>query len=226
MENESGSLDQSTESVSPAQSAPVQQPAVDQQEAFNKAVPAIKQKSYDKGYQDAESQLKQSGDWISKQEVHKMLDEREAKAVAAQEEARQNTYNAQWKADYDAKLADAKTRYEDYDNVVDERFVKTAPQVVVLAQMFPNAGDMLYELAKPENRSELSNLLTLAKAEDISYAHERLSELSESIKNNQQSASLKSKLPPKPFARVTPSELNLNSGKSEDPHAKFRNIRF
>jgi hypothetical protein len=105
-----------------------------------------------------------------------------------------------------AKIAEAKTRYPDFDKVVSLDDFAKMPDILRLANTVDNAGDVFYEMAK--NPSKVSSLRGLPQ--DSQLAVNEVKRLSDSIKQNQLAASQPQTS--EPLNQVKPSNVGVDSG--------------
>lgn len=213
-------------------------PTVDQnllpQSKVNELVGSAKQKGYEKGYQQAFNELNQqkqapNSESPAPQQSQSVNDEDKMRKIA--EEAARNAFetdrvkkaNELAVMQFTQKISDAKSRYADYDDVIKAANFHTEPafgRVLELVNQADNSGDVLYDLAK--NRQKAGHLLTLSYvAPNLAMSH--VTELSNSIKQNQASASQAK--PNEPLGHPKPSNIGVDAGTSgEKSVSYYRNL--
>lgn len=205
-----------------------------QQHEINALVGGAKQKGFDKGYQQAKSELMaqmqpsvsasantgitpsamQSADsesrlrQIATEELAKQREIEEAKWVVKQQQDAGNKILSE----LNAKASTAKTKFEDYDKVVKPgygNFEKT-PEVLLLAHQFDNSAEMLYDMAK--NPGKMAQVAMMVRMGMNDEANAEMKRLSDSIKVNEMSAHQPK--PKMPLSQVSPSTVGV--GKTDD----------
>lgn len=199
------------------------------QSEVNKLVGGAKNNAYQKGYQQAVAELqatqpptgtpsapvqsnptdlagvKQIGaEDLSKavqEEIQRLEQSRQEETQRAQQEA----YAKQVITELTNKVNDAKTRYPDFDEVTSKIDFTTMPEVLELANVADNSGDVLYDLAK--NPSKIATLRGLPPQVAVA----ELQRLSDSIKSNQ-SAAGSGNSPKEPLNHIQPSSVGRDNG--------------
>lgn len=111
-------------------------------------------------------------------------------------------------AQYNDKIAAGKGKYQDYDNVTGNLQMQYYPNVVhLLAEQVDNSADVLYHLAA--NRDKLYRLESLSGHNPADAVYE-IKRLSDSIKANEQSSTLKHANAP--LSQQRPSNTGTDSG--------------
>ena len=119
-----------------------------------------------------------------------------------------------------AKVDQAKTKYNDFDSVMQGVNYGTIPNTVAFITNFDNTEDMLYELGK--NPLGLANL-ERAAGEHPELAMAELRRLSQTIKNNQQASQFKS--PNEPLSQMRPTKAGAEKSgplTASDYRRKYR----
>ena len=137
---------------------------------------------------------------ITQEEIAKQAQEWQKKA---QEEAA-NQQAARIINEVNAKVTDAKTRYPDFDKVVDMRLFQQMPDVLHLASTVDNSGDVIYDLFK--NPGKFAQLRAVPPV----LAQMQVRQLSDSIKQNQLASS--TPVTPEPLSQIKPSTIGLDNG--------------
>ena len=115
-------------------------------------------------------------------------------------------------------MADARTRYPDYDDTVKTLGLDKIPQLLWLAHEVPNSADVLYDLGK--NPDKVGSILS----QPPHLAVGAMQRLSQSIQANQKAAT--TEIPNEPGSQIKPS----NAGSDKLPsggagyRAKYRGI--
>jgi hypothetical protein len=109
---------------------------------------------------------------------------------------------------YNSKIAQGREKYQDFDAVTANLDMGKYPNVVqLLADYVDNSSDVLYELAR--NRTKLKLIENLGE-DDAQSAIYEMKRLSESIKANDASTSVKT--PNAPLSQKRPSNTGADSG--------------
>lgn len=188
-------------------------------------------KGYHKGYQDAlakfqqqtvssqvEPSAQQAGDsqqspqnslqnmqeTISKQIAETLRKEREEQGRVAQEKQLQD-YITQLGAQLRPKIEAAKAKHEDFDSAVQKLHLDKVPHVLEWVNTVPNAGEVLYDLAK--NPQKLAILNSLHAPE---LAISQVQEIARSLDNNQKAQD--KSLPKEPLGSINPSIVGKQGG--------------
>lgn len=112
---------------------------------------------------------------------------------------------------YLSKMSQAKSGYEDFDEVTKVFDPSSFPQVTYLVAGMENGGDLIYELAK--NPSKLAIIDRLAE-KNPQLAHAELTKLSKSISDNRQAQSdSQNQQTSAPLDRLSPSRVAQSNGK-------------
>ena len=207
------------------------EPKVMQQHEINALVAGSKQKGFDKGYQQAKAEL------MAQQQAQPAMQQPQPqnfaptdndsrlRQIAIDELSKQRAIEqSNWEAqareqagmrilnDLKMKSDAAKSKYEDYDKVVDKDFGNFAEthEVLQLAHDFDNAGEMLYDIGK--NPSKMLNISLMVRNGMKQQAYAEMKRLSDSIKVNEMSANQPK--PRTPLSQVNPS--NIGVGKTDD----------
>lgn len=129
--------------------------------------------------------------------------------IAEHEQNQAQQYHAhQIATEFMAKVDATKDKYPDFDKTVESLELPTIPQVVQLANMVDNTGDVIYELAK--NPHKVASLLSLSQIGNGRLAILEMKRLSDSIKQNQQAS--QQPIPPEPLSQLKPSNVGTDSG--------------
>jgi hypothetical protein len=197
------------------------------QEKVNDLIGVGYNKGYNKGYQKALEELQnQQGNQAAAQpqtsmggisqqpdiekivstQLEKTLQEREKQMM---DKAQQEHANRILQ-DVSNKVADARTRYSDYDKVVGQYDWKTMPEILLAVSAADNGGDVMYDLAN--NPAKMGAMLAIAQRSPQSAAAQ-IRNISDSIKQNQQAVAQKDNLPPEPLDQISPSNVGLDNGK-------------
>lgn len=124
--------------------------------------------------------------------------ERQAQEQAANQQAMKTL------SEVNMKFNDAKTRYHDFDNVVNLKYFQQMPDVLHLANSVDNTGDVVYDLLK--NPGKIAQLRGIP--EDL--ARQQMRNLSDSIKQNQ--TAISNPQTPEPLSQIKPSTIGLDNG--------------
>lgn len=193
------------------------------QSEVDKLAVALKNEHYEKGKRDAMMTQQQTRDvGMGGQEAPQGQPSREEMARMIREEAqklretemnehmaKQNQAAAQKiLSEVSAKMVDAKGRYEDYDKIVGKLKLEKMPDLIRLANEFPNSGDIFYEFAsKPQ---KLGNIRQLLKDEQDDLAYDAMMEISGSIAKNQDAMKRAPRLR-EPLDEIKPSSTSTDA---------------
>lgn len=118
--------------------------------------------------------------------------------------------------DVNMKVNDAKTRYSDFDNVVNLKHFQHMPEVLDYVNTVDNSGDVIYDLFK--NPSKMGAIRMLPR----DLANQEIMKLSNSIKQNQLASN--SPVTPEPLSQIKPSTTGLGNGSEKNASvASLRN---
>lgn len=207
--------------------APPAQEKMLPQSQVNELIGSAKQKGYEKGKNEAMAslpplQLQSIADpEIVRQTVIAELQKQEQQRQLALIQQ----HNAQVASQLGAKFQDAKSRYPDFDSVVDieNNFSKTQDPamggVLHLVNSVDNSGDVLYDLMK--NPTKLASILTFARGGNQNLAGQQIRALSDSIKQNQLAA--QQPKTPEPLGQIKPSNIGLDNGSRKNSVSSLRN---
>lgn len=181
----------------PAAPEPVQRTYTDND--VNDIVARKKQAAYDKGYNEAirTSQTPNQTSTQTSQSVTPDLDRLVTEKVAQIAEQQRSFESSRYyeqeaqkvAASIHSKMLDAKSRYADYDDVVQEPVISQFPDIVILANEIDNGGDLLYDLMKnPTKLTSLQQTIDMARKNNQSYlwnaARQQANQIASSIKAN------------------------------------------
>lgn len=208
------------------------EPKVLQQHEINAMVGGAKKQGFDKGYQQAKAELMAEMQAkpaeqtpISPTAILAADHEAKLRQIASEELAKQRQADeAKWRAqqeeeagnkilnELNMKVSAAKSKFDDYDKVVHENFGNFAKthEVLLLANSFDNAGEMLYDIGK--NPQKMANIALMVRMGLGDQAYLEMKKLSDSIKVNELSANQPK--PKMPLSQVNPS--NVGVGKTDD----------
>lgn len=110
--------------------------------------------------------------------------------------------------DINMKVNDAKTRYPDFDNVVNLKHFQQMPEVLHYVNTVDNSGDVIYDLFK--NPSKIGGIRMLPS----DLATQEIMKLSNSIKQNQLASN--SPVTPEPLSQIKPSTIGLGNGSEKN----------
>jgi hypothetical protein len=252
-ENSNGSevgsqnLGTNTVTSTPAASQPAAEKMLPQSHV-NDLVGRTKHESYEKGKQDAVAEWQKqnnvapsqptpntgqqsSGNMpqMSQADLDKLVTD---KVNSLDQQRQQQTHDEYWRkqgqdvaTEINKKLADGRTRYEDYDTVVTPDVVKNIPEIAFLANSFDNTADVMYDVIKDsEKLIQIEGLLKTAKEKGSQFhqnlAFERLKNLSNSIKANKAAAENQPHIK-EPLSQIKPS--NVGAGNGSNTIATFKN---
>lgn len=217
--------------------APTQAPSEAQAEKLlsqnevNELVGGAKQKGYQKGYQQAlaELQSKQPQQAASADPQVAQAPNQATSSVeeiarkAALEEFTRQTQEYQQRsiqeqqaaemrrvtAELAAKVNTAAEKYSDFNEVTGKvDFIKHFPDVLQLANVAENAGDVLYDLAK--NPQKIVTLRQYMRELPPHLVREELLKMSASIKANENA--LAKPQPSQPLSSIKPSNIGVDNG--------------
>lgn len=198
-------------------------------EKVNSIVKSSKEKAYKKGYEEAlrshneQNNAQQAADsamqnqqganygaLLSKDDIAKLVQEQITSVAQAQQQEYINQQNAQ-KAQsiyqgLQSKFAEAKSKYEDFDDNVNDEFLSEIPQIVldVADSNMDSSADVLYHLSN--NLGKVGALMNLPSA----LRKREVQKLAKSLANNE--ASLSKGLPKNPLKQSSPSHVQLQRG--------------
>lgn len=117
-----------------------------------------------------------------------------------------------------AKIQDAQARHPDFDEVTSRYDFTQHPELLQAANAHPNAGDILYNLAK--NPSKLGQIVSTKH--DAGLTNMQLAELAQGLQQNHDGTS--QKLPQAPLSQATASNVGADNGKMSmsDLKRKYR----
>jgi hypothetical protein len=224
--------------VSPAVSSVPAEKLVPQSEV-NRIVGRIRDESYNKGMNDARSkpvQQEAPGNYEPQQTYQQPVQQQYAGGVPQQNQeqiramiAEENqkleqfrTYQGQVNS-LVTKIEAEKDKYEDFDDSVKHLNLPQIPVIWQTAEKLDNPAAVLYHLSK--NPTKLSQLLAIGYSPEL--VKKGMQEISDSIKQND--ASKEQRNPSAPLNRITPSNISMGNGDSEnlsvsDYRKIFRNI--
>lgn len=139
---------------------------------------------------------------LASEEIARQRDE----WIKQQEEARMHSEVERIVGSFKSKIADVKTKYEDFERVAENLDMSAYPSVVqMLAENVDNASDVLYELANNRSKLALLEQAYRLRPQDAIYD---ITKLSRSIKDKQEAAAVKQ--PNAPLSQQRPS-LGMSS---------------
>lgn len=138
----------------------------------------------------AEEAQRLRNEWVS--DSHRTAQEQDAKRIAN---------------DFLTKLDTGKTKYENFDKVMENIEFSHFGSAVQLANMFDNTADVWYHLVENPINLEAINSLA-AKSPKAAYAH--MEKLSRQLKDNEDAQN--TKLPNAPLSQMRPSNTGTNNG--------------
>lgn len=205
------------------------EPKVMQQHEITALVSGEKKKAYEKGRQEAKAELMAQMQSKAADTSHESLAPSDSESrlrqiaideLSKQRAAEEERWISQQKEiagtrilnELTTKANAAKHKFEDFENVVDPKFGNFAksPEVLLIANNFDNAGEMLYDLGKhPTKVWQLANMIKDGYGDT---AFSEMKKLSESIKLNEMSANQPK--PKSPLSQVSPSTVGV--GKVDD----------
>ena len=110
---------------------------------------------------------------------------------------------------YEDRVAEAKAKYEDFDQVMEDVDATTYPFLTLLSSDLDNQADVMYELAKNLKLGEFNRDCK----ENWKEAQKKLRRMSDSIKRNQDSVDNAKKTSTNaPVSRMQPSNLTGSNG--------------
>jgi hypothetical protein len=209
-------------------------PKVMQQHEITALVTGAKQKGYEKGqqegYEKAKSELMQQS---APQAPSQGLTEADYRRIASEEALKhQQHLQAQLVQQHNeevgkqilnnlqTKSSTAKSKFEDYDKVVDPEFKNfaAAPEVLHYANMTDNPGEVLYDLAK--NPSKLASIVALHRMNMAPQALGEIKKLSDSIKVNEMAANQPK--PKAPLSQITPSTVGVGNVDEDSYSSRYK----
>lgn len=209
--------------------APVesQAPKTFSQEQVNSLVGKVRQETREKARQETLSEIaaqqnaQQQGNVSQSQPMASYDPHADARRIAQEEFAKHQqalkmqadkAAADQWAAktinEVTAKVNDAKTRYPDFDNVVNLKHFQQMPEVLHYVNTVDNAGDVMYDLFK--NPSKIGGLRMLPPE----LATQEVMKLSNSIKQNQLANA--NPQTPEPLSQIKPSTIGLGNGSEKN----------
>ena len=145
------------------------------------------------------------------QQVQERFNRDQARLAQEMQERQTKEQMSQVANNYLQKVNQAKSGYEDFDEVTKTFDPTSFPQVTYLVAGMENGGDLVYELAK--NPSKLVMIDRLAE-KNPAMAHAELLKLSKSISDNRQAQSdSQNQNVSEPLDRLTPSRIAGSNGK-------------
>lgn len=225
----------------PVQQAEVSTPAAKYTDFdVDKIVAGKKQKAYEQGRADAVAEWQKQNN-VTPHTLGGMPQQTQADLERIREVAREEVKQS-WQAqqqqiaheyhskegqriatEINAKLGDAKSRYEDFDKVVTEHAVNAMAPIMLVANSFDNTGDIAYDLIKnPGKALVIEGYLKKANEEYRSGNQQNaqywqqiaLGELrknSDSIKANHAAVANKSHVN-EPLSQLKPSNVGADNG--------------
>jgi hypothetical protein len=158
------------------------------QSQVNALVGMAKQQAYERGQRDSQSAMAPQANAAPQVDentlapiVNKLLGSHLQTQQQLWEQQQAQAQAHKTAAEISSKMADARSRYDDYDNVIGNvnTLAQEAPQLFHLANSVDNGGEVLYHLNK--NVGEMGNLLNLPPSKQVMA----IRQLSQSIKDNQ-----------------------------------------
>lgn len=215
-DNEVASQDAASSDVSSAsQSQTVaQEEKLLTQSEVNRIVGEVKRKErdvYDRRYNENVSSKTEplNSGYVKESDLQRIIDER----VKANELKLQQQYAAQVQAEQDKKICgdlvqkinESKSKYDDYDEIVNGDFLKGSDELLRAVNEVPNSGDVLYYLG--------NNLLKVGSLKNLTPAQSRaeLRKLSKSIQANQSASS--TSLASEPLTQSKPGSSSAKARK-------------
>lgn len=184
------------------------------QSKVNEIIHAKTAAAYEKGRREAQAQPQSNMGGMPQmtpEHIQKMIAEEAQRQMhelaGAHERQAQEQEAHRIASEFHGKISAGKSRYEDFDNVMQDVDLATMPHIVQLAHATDNTADVMYELAK--NPGKIATLTTLAYT-NPALARREMNRLSESIKNNQ--AAAQQKLANEPLNQISPSTVGTDSG--------------
>lgn len=207
------------------------------QHEVNSLVGGAKQRGYEKGYQQALSELQQKqapqqmgGIAQAQQQMNPIGDENRMRQIAADEHAKayqsmqqlaiqqaQHAEGTRILNELGAKFNEAKSRIPDFDNVVKINDFHKMPEVLHYANMVDNSGDVMYDLA--QNPSKIATIRSLSESSP-QFALKEVKKLSDSIKQNQNA--LTQPQAPAPLGQVSTSNIGVDTSGKPNTAAGWR----
>lgn len=204
------------------------------QHEVNSLVGGAKQRGYEKGYQQALSELQQKqapqqmgGIAQAQPQMNGFNDENRMRQIAADEHAKayqamqqqaiqqaQHAEGTRILNELGAKFNETKSRIPDFDNVVKISDFHQMPEVLHYANMVDNSGDVMYDLA--QNPSKMAALRSLPPQ----FAVKEVKRLSDSIKQNQ--TALTQPQAPAPLGQVNTSNIGVDTSGKPKGAAEWR----
>jgi predicted oxidoreductase len=211
------------------------------QSEVNHLVARYKNEAYEKGKQEALAALNKQNEssvshatinpaqaqsmggiqQMSPAEIEKLVRDQVSNLSQKQQEEAQNAYYQseinRVAGEINSKLSDAKTRYQDFDSVVSPDVLRQLPDdVLMMANQFENAGDLLYDLLKnPTKFAPINANLMTARMNNAPYFNQvalsQMREISSSIKANQDAVANHPRVN-NPLSQVNPSVAASDSG--------------
>lgn len=214
-------------------------PKVMQQHEINALVTGAKDRGFEKGYQQAKAELMSNPTQTPAVPAQPMmaqnvgLDDSKFRQIAQEELQKQRAIELEnfrkQQADdrgnmilneLRTKSSTAKSKFDDFDKVVDPKFENfaQAPEVLLYANMTDNPGECLYDLAK--HPGKLAQIMTLHDRGMGQQAFDAMKSLSDSIKVNEMSANQPK--PKMPLSQPTPSNVGVGNVDEDSFTQKFR----
>ena len=206
------------------------------QSEVNRLVGSAKQKALEKGYQKAMEELKAQQAPMQLQPAPmqqpmqpmgtppqpqqqlspEMIQEQVRQAILAEQQERERQHYLQAaeqsKAQMAQKLQTAKSKYPDFDQVMQNIDLNNPLHERILhgANGFDNGGDVLYDLAKNPDKLSMISMHLLTNPSNTQLPFSQMKSLSDSIKTN--SAAANQPQPPEPLTQVQPLPTGAGSG--------------
>lgn len=217
----------------PAAPAPVEKML--RQTEVNELVGRTKHDAYEKGRQEALAELQRQPTSqptinssiggiqqqnLSPTDINKLVTDKVQEINQAQQQEAQRKFYEQQGAklanDINQKLEGAKSRYQDFDQVVKREDLAHIPEILLLANNLDNTGDVVYDLMKnPTKLASINANLTASKMNNSPYfqqlALRQMQEMSQSIKQNQSAIANQPHIN-EPLSQVNPSTVGVDSG--------------
>lgn len=222
------------------QPAPTDAPKVMQQHEITALVTGAKQRGHEKGlqegYEKAKAEIQNTGTQSPMQQSQPTapgMDENRLRQIAAEEAVKQQQQlQAQWLQkqneaqgqqilnEVNAKSVTAKSKFDDYDKVVDPEFksFSQAPELVYYANMTDNPGEVLYDLAK--NPAKMANIALMHRMGMGPQAVSEIKKLSDSIKVNEMSAQQPKQKAP--LSQISPSTVGVGNVDEDSYSSRFK----
>lgn len=208
------------------------------QDEVNRLVSRVKHESYEKGKQEANSGQYQSATHnqaastipaqntfsgmhnITQGDIENLVTSQVQKKLSEQHQmAQRQLYEQQAQnihSDLNSKFNDAKSRYEDFNDVVNNDSLSSIPDILVMAHKLDNSADVIYDLLKnPGKLGAINGNIMASRANQSPYlqkiAEQHLKQLSDSIKQNQSALSSKPQVN-EPLSQIKPSVAGADNG--------------